>query len=48
MTRVEVGVRYCPVHHGVANEDDDVCDFSRIDAEESDCDFRDLFYEEAE
>jgi len=31
-TFTEVGVSYCVQHHGVANEDDEVCDFKRIDA----------------
>jgi hypothetical protein len=28
---VEVGAFYCVQHHGIANEDDDVCDFKRGD-----------------
>ena len=27
-----VGVYYCTVHEGVMNEDEDVCDFARMDA----------------
>lgn len=46
MSGVEVGVRYCVTHHGIANEDDDVCDFYGAAGTEGDCEFRALFYEE--
>lgn len=41
------GVRYCVVHHGIANEDDEECDFAHDGGENEDqwCDFRDLVYE---
>jgi hypothetical protein len=38
---VAVGVRYCVEHQGVANEDDQVCDFSR--GEDRACRFRQLY-----
>lgn len=45
--RVEVGVRYCVAHHGIANEDDEVCDFTP-DRQIEDCDFRQLWYEQSD
>jgi hypothetical protein len=30
---VEVGAFYCDVHHGLMNEDEDVCDFAADDPE---------------
>ncbi len=41
---VPVGVAYCVRHHGVLNEDDEVCDFARLDDDESECVSRPLFY----
>ena len=50
---VEVGVRYCSLHHGVMNEDDDRCDFSANDldtgevgddGEPRECEPRQLYY----
>jgi hypothetical protein len=38
----KVGVRYCIRHHGIANEDDTVCDFSHD--ETGRCTFRQLGY----
>jgi hypothetical protein len=42
--RVQVGVRYCVNHDGVANEDDEYCDFYRDEPDP--CDLRQLWYEE--
>lgn len=41
---VTVGVRYCVMHHGIANEDDHACDFAR--GEDGACDFRQLYRKE--
>lgn len=46
MKTVKVGVRYCLKHDGIANEDDSVCDFHRIDGGEGGCDFRELYRKE--
>ena len=46
-TLVNVGVNYCTVHHGIANEDDGpVCDFAGHNRRGSDalCDLRPLGY----
>jgi len=40
---VDVGVRYCVTHDGIANEDDDVCDFSRHEVIDRRCVFRALY-----
>ena len=44
----KVGVRYCIEHDGIANEDDDECDFGRPDPrglyEVKACKFRQLGY----
>jgi hypothetical protein len=45
---VSVGVRYCLEHEGIANEDDEVCDFSsvrmmRSSDEDRACRFRQLY-----
>lgn len=40
---IEVGVFYCPLHAGVANEDDSMCDFCDDD---NMCDLRPLYYKE--
>jgi hypothetical protein len=40
---IKVGVRYCIKHDGVANEDDNQCDFGRIDDAETICVFRELY-----
>jgi len=44
-----VGAYYCTFHHGVMNEDDDACDFARLnswtgDNEEAKCERRRLGY----
>lgn len=39
---VNAGVWYCLEHHGVGDEDTDVCDFREDD--ESDCDRTELCY----
>lgn len=44
-----VGVRYCVQHHGIANEDDDECDFKgrgrgAYGLEPFPCNFRELGY----
>lgn len=44
MRLVKVGVRYCLAHDGVANEDDDKCDFSR--GWPGRCVFRELYRKE--
>lgn len=49
---VKVGVRYCVLHDGVANEDDAACDFAENDVfldhmeEARVCRFRELYRKE--
>ena len=48
MKTIKVGVRYCVLHDGIANEDDYSCDFSHDDHDGRDgeprvCDFRELY-----
>lgn len=44
MRFTKVGVRYCVLHDGVANEDDASCDFARHDDTRA-CRFRQLGYQ---
>lgn len=38
------GTWYCPVHHGVGNEDDYSCDFATHDLTVEECERKELFY----